>query len=111
MFRSRSYLDYIKNQMCEAWEAGPCQGDIVPHHEALGRGGRGIKTHDTQTIPLCDLHHQMRHNTGFMSFWMLARREPEKLIIKHISKYINQNGYSANHLIIEFLTDFLRTAK
>jgi len=60
-FRSKEYLEWIGKLPCLI-----CGAESVPHHE--GKRGMGIKASDFDTIPLCNEHHQFRHQHGRNTF-------------------------------------------
>ena len=51
------YLSFIRSKPCIVDDEN-CLGDIIPHH-IRGRGMRGEKRNDHQTVPLCSVGHHV----------------------------------------------------
>jgi len=61
--RDRTYLTYLRTLPCLINEVlGGDSESVDPAH--IGRGGRGIKSHDYHAIPLLHSEHLHSHNHG-----------------------------------------------
>lgn len=71
----RSFLDWVKTQLCCARFISPCAGPIDPHH-AGRRPGTGMKAADRTAIPLCRRHHGQVETLAGLPFrlWTKAFR-------------------------------------
>jgi hypothetical protein len=76
--RDKKYMDWVKTLPCMI-----CGRQSEPHHE--GARGIGIKASDWDTIPLCNVHHRDRHQTGRLTFW--NGQNPQEIIEKLNAKY------------------------
>ena len=56
------YLSFIRSKPCII-EDENCLGDIIPHH-IRGRGMRGERRNDHQTVPLCSVGHHVQGNNS-----------------------------------------------
>jgi len=68
--RNRSYLDFVRGQLCAAFAEDHvnCAGVTeAAHLEVLGKG---IKASDYLTVPLCTAHHRLQHSVGLPTFQM-----------------------------------------
>jgi len=84
MYRSKSYLEFIRSRPCLMCGAP----ETVAHHEPLGSAGKGIKAPDSHCIPLCAYCHQLAHHIGLKSFW--RRHDIKMEIIKLLTKYLEE---------------------
>lgn len=69
--RDRSYLDYVRSEICAVWadDAAHCAGVTEASHlEVLGKG---IKASDYLTVPLCTAHHRQQHAIGIVQFQII----------------------------------------
>lgn len=57
--RSTAYLDWVREKPC-AWCSSPPRSEA--HH--YGKRGKGTKTSDYLTVPLCRICHQRFHDSG-----------------------------------------------
>ena len=86
-FRSEKYLNWVRQKKCLVCR----RPGVVPHHEALGQAGWSRKPPDTQTVPLCECDHGLRHDRGKETFWKnFAKRSPEDEIIRLLVEYIEE---------------------
>lgn len=66
--RNLEHLRFVRRQPCAAKGLGTCAGRVNADH--AGRRGLGQKCDDTETIPLCELHHRQRTDfTGPFRNW------------------------------------------
>ena len=75
--RNKKYIEWIRLLPCLICLKTPSD----PHHVPLkGHSGKGTKTDDTRTIPLCHLHHVEYHNSGRDTFSTEHRLDYESTI-------------------------------
>jgi len=86
-YRSKEYMEFIRTKPCLVCG----HPNTVPHHEPLGRGGKGIKAPDSQTVPMCTGCHIYRHQMG-ASFWEYNNIDPKMEIIKILTEFLNEKG-------------------
>ena len=86
-YRSKQYLSFIRGHNCILC-GNP---DTVPHHEALGQGGKGIKAPDSFTLPMCTGCHMYRHQYG-KTYWDEHNIDPKLEIIKLLTEYLHEKG-------------------
>jgi len=89
IFISEDYLDFIRGKKCLICNAPPKSN---AHHEKLGGGGTSMKCDDTRAVPMCNMHHRDRHDTGF-SFWDNNNIDIKMKIIEYLTEYINKKRY------------------
>lgn len=83
--RDKAYLAWIRKKPCLV--CGYSGQDSVPHHEnERGHGGRGTKTSDHRTLPVCRICHDYRHTQG-RSCWIEWDIDPEAEIAKLQAEY------------------------
>lgn len=63
--RDRKHLAFVREQAC-AVIGNSCGGVTEAAH--IGVEGRGLKSSDFFTIPLCTLHHRESHDAGIITF-------------------------------------------
>lgn len=63
--RDKAYLKFVRSQVCAAY-SNECEGVTEAAH--LGTTGRGMKTSDYLTVPLCTRHHGLSHSVGISTF-------------------------------------------
>lgn len=56
--RNLDYLRFVRRQPCVASSLSTCSGHVNADH--AGRRGLSQKCDDTESIPLCELHHRQR---------------------------------------------------
>ena len=100
-FRSKRYLAYIRQQSCLA-----CGNPrTVPHHEGLGKAGKGIKAPDSHALPLCHMCHMRRHQHGADRIWG-HKDDAKQEIVHYLKQYIGMTqNVDVLMLIVEFLTE------
>ena len=60
--RSDDYKNFIRGKVCIVPNCSSTETE--PHHESLGLKGIGMKAPDTQTVPMCRKHHNLRTAYG-----------------------------------------------
>jgi hypothetical protein len=63
--RDKAYLAYVREQICAVY-GNDCGGVTEAAH--IGTTGRGMKSSDLFTIPLCSRHHRESHDVGIITF-------------------------------------------
>lgn len=63
--RDKKYLAFVREQIC-AVVGNACGGVTEAAH--LSTTGRGMKSGDFLTVPLCSKHHAASHQVGFITF-------------------------------------------
>ena len=66
--RSRSYLDFVRSEVCSvnAGNNHECGGITEAAH--LETHGTSVKASDYLTVPLCSRHHAAQHSMGIVTF-------------------------------------------
>ena len=77
MIRNAKHLGFVASLPCVLCG----EKSIAAHIRIGGKGGTGLKPHDSHTVPLCYEHHSEQHLIGERSFW------------KDVQKAINLAGY------------------
>lgn len=74
MIRNAKHIGFIQSLPC-ALQSNACGGDICAAHIRIGGwGGKGLKPHDSHTVPLCHAHHSEQHRIGERSFWKCVQK-------------------------------------
>ena len=90
IYRSEIYKQWIRLQPCLVCSKTPSEAH---HEDCIGVNGTGIKTHDTQCLPLCQECHAMRHHKGKKFFLSAVTHiDFEKEIIRHLTRYMQEKG-------------------
>lgn len=99
MIRNAKHLSFIASLPCTL-----CGAESVAAHIRIGgKGGTGIKPHDSHTVPLCHNHHSEQHRVGERTFW----RDVQKAINLASFLYMNTGDREACMLkIVEFRREF-----
>lgn len=78
--RDPEYLEFIRSQPCIVCQSYP---PSEPHHlQAKGHGGRGRKTDDIRTLPLCHKHHYEMHFCGRETFATKYGVDYERVLLR-----------------------------
>jgi len=67
-YRNKKYLQHIQSKPCLL-----CAKESIAHHESgvkLSPGSMGKKCSDLLAIPLCPSCHTLRHDQGYITFWL-----------------------------------------
>jgi hypothetical protein len=65
IYGSRARCDFVKGLPCLVSNKA-CRGDVDNHH--VENGGLSRKGDYQSIVPLCDVHHDVLHNLGAVSF-------------------------------------------
>ena len=77
IIRDPAYLRYLRTQRCIiTGQYGDDRMSVVPMH--IGTAGKGIKSPDSQALPIIQSLHMEGHNSGEIS--MLRHRAPDLLM-------------------------------
>ena len=93
--RDKIYLDYIRESSCIYCGI---RHNMIPHHVRAGNSaGVGFKPPDYLTLPLCQTHHQILHDTGELAFLGGIKFITDNLEFKHFcmllyDRWINHRG-------------------
>lgn len=87
IFRSRSYLDFVKTLPCLA-NTAQCQGDIVAHHPVIG--GKSLKGPDLYALPLCHYHHNEHDQIGKVSFYRKYNLDMWRCVAQILAIYVER---------------------
>jgi hypothetical protein len=86
--RDKKYISWLKTLPCLL-----CGKESEPHHvNVKGFGGKGIKTADQRSIPVCHEHHMEIHNNGRDSFATKYNLDYENIIQRLRKVYNESNG-------------------
>lgn len=79
--RSPQHLAFVRSHACCITDSRGenCNGqDVCAHHLTfLGGQGKGTKECDSETVPLCHIHHSGLHFVGERKFWKGWGIDPE----------------------------------
>lgn len=107
--RDEDFLNFIRALPCVI-----CEQPAEPHHESglIGSGGgMALKCSDYYTIPLCRGHHNLRENIGFQPFYLDHYKDPYKIVMNNLIKYIKWEFQSPSLIfIIDFLIGRIKDA-
>jgi len=90
IFKSNSYLNYIRSLNCVACDDR--SNTVEAHHEGFGVKAYGNKKYipDSYALPLCcACHVPKRHAMGYHSFWKRVNLDPKLIVIHCLTKYID----------------------
>ena len=87
-FDSKPYLAFVRRLPCSVSD---CRGRSEAHHVRLaGQGSIGLKTDDTQAVPLCHIHHMAYHNVGRVAFEKEHGLDMSREIIRTLTQYLRE---------------------
>jgi hypothetical protein len=106
-FRSKKYLDYIRNLECVC---GPGCGKVEANHiKQKGLGGMGLKVSDLRTLPFCRAHHDEYHinREGTMGKYC---RDVNKELMRAMIGFIKESGDDGDpmDIVVGALEDKIR---
>ena len=84
IIRDRKYLDYLRTQPCLICgrRTGP---DMTVEPAHIGTAGKGLKSPDSEAIPLCHEHHLEAHQRGEITF--MRERLPDIVMRQALRAY------------------------
>lgn len=85
--RNRAYLAWLRMQPCCI--TGKTIGVEAAHVRRGNGGGMGIKPSDLRALPLHADEHRLQHTMGETTYWDRVGLDPDVLIIKHLSLFLN----------------------
>jgi hypothetical protein len=96
MYRSKSYLEFVRGQVCVA-PACMYRADHAHHFaKRLGGGGVACKPHDTFVVPMCARHHYEVHQTGMLGSYFDTADQTEAFFFRSalqlVTRYLERSA-------------------